>query len=131
STKVVTLHALDDGLVIPEHEEKYRQAFEATGSSEQLVQFFTPGGEHCANYYGFRPALEQLVAWVEHGQTPTAASMDAACGGCLSAARPAPFGVKVPERRQDGAPLRTIVCTGEAGDCPPGTACAAAKDHCE
>ena len=66
--KVVTVHALDDGLVIPEHEDKYRQAFEAAGRADQLVQFFTPLGEHCVNFYAFQPALLQLIAWVENGR---------------------------------------------------------------
>src|SRR5262249_30294189 len=74
-SKVVTVHALDDGLVIPENEEKYRQAFEAAGRADQLVQFVTPTGEHCGNVAAFTPALEQLVAWVEHGQTPTRDAM--------------------------------------------------------
>jgi pimeloyl-ACP methyl ester carboxylesterase len=129
--KVVTLHALDDGLVIPEHEDKYREAFEAAGRADQLVQFFTPGGEHCGNYYGFRPALEQLVAWVEHRQMPTTAAMNAACTNCLAATVPGPFGLKVVERQQKGSPVRSLVCSGEAGDCPAGTTCSLRKHHCE
>ena len=130
-TKVVTVHALDDGLVIPEHTQKYRQAFEAAGRTDQLVQFVTPTGQHCANVAAFTPALEHLAAWVEQGRKPTVASMNAACGDCLAATVPGPFGLKVPERRQKGAPLRTIVCTGEPGDCPPGTVCSVQKHHCE
>ncbi len=129
-TKVVTVHALDDGLVIPEHEDKYREAFAAAGRTGQLVQFFTPAGEHCLNAYAFRPALEELVAWVEQGRKPTAASMNAACGNCLTTAVPGPFGLKVVERRQRGAPVRTLVCSGEPGDCPAGTACALRRHRC-
>jgi len=129
-SKVITVHALDDGLVIPEHEEKYRQAFEAAGRSDQLVQFFTPGGEHCTNAYAFRPALDRVVAWVEQGQPPTAAAMNAGCGDCLAPSGPGPFGAKVAERRQKGAPVRTLVCTGEAGDCPDGATCSTRKHRC-
>ena len=129
-TKVVTVHALDDGLVIPEHEEKYRQAFEAAGRADQLVQFFTPKGQHCANINAFAPALAELVAWVEQGRKPTTASMNAACRDCLAPTVPGPFGVKVFERVQKGAPLRTIVCTGQPGDCPPGSECSLAKHRC-
>jgi pimeloyl-ACP methyl ester carboxylesterase len=128
--KVVTVHALDDGLVIPEHEEKYRQVFEAAGRAEQLVQFVTPTGQHCANAYAFKPALEQLVAWVEQGRKPTTSSMNAACRDCLATTVPGPFGLKVPERRQKGAPLRTLVCTGQPGDCPSGSECSVEKHHC-
>jgi pimeloyl-ACP methyl ester carboxylesterase len=131
STKVISVHALDDGLVIPEHEEKYRQAFVASGRTDQLVQFFTPTGEHCGNVSTFTPALEQMIAWVEHGQAPTRDAMNAACFDCLADDGPEPFGLKVPERRQKGAPLKSIVCTGEPGDCPAGTTCSPAKHHCE
>lgn len=130
SSKVVTVHALDDGLVIPEHEDKYREAFEAAGRADQLVQFFTPGGEHCGNYYAFQPALAQLTAWVEHGVRPTAAAMDASCAGCLADSVPGPFGALVPERRQPGAPARTLICTGETGDCPAGTTCNTRTHRC-
>src|SRR5881409_4488609 len=47
AAKVLTLHALDDGLVIPENDEKYREAFVASGHPEQLVQLFTATGGHC------------------------------------------------------------------------------------
>jgi hypothetical protein len=130
SAKVVTLHALDDGLVIPENEDKYRQAFEAAGRADQLVQFFTPGGEHCQNYYAFKPALEQLTAWVEHDVQPTQAAMDTACAGCLADTVPGAFGAVVPERKQPGAPVRTILCTGETGDCPAGSTCNVRTHRC-
>ena len=104
--------------------------FEAAGRTDQLVQFFTPGGQHCGNAYAFKPALEQLAAWVEQGQQPTTASMNAACRGCLATTVPGPFGLKVPERRQKGAPLRTFVCTGQPGDCPAGSACSLEKHRC-
>ncbi len=131
ASKIVTVHALDDGLVIPEHETKYRQTFEAAGRADQLVQFFTPTGEHCMNVSAFGPALSALVDWVEHGTVPTTTSMDAACAGCLADATPGPFGLKVPERRQKGAPPGTIVCTGDPGDCPPGSTCSASRHRCE
>jgi hypothetical protein len=130
-SKVVTVHALDDGLVIPEHDDKYREAFEVAGRADQLVQFFTPGGRHCQNFYTFTPALTLLAAWVEQGQTPSTALMNAACHNCLAATVPGPFGLKVPERRQKGAPLRTLFCSGEPGDCPAGSACSLRKRRCE
>jgi hypothetical protein len=129
--KVITVHALDDGLVIPEHETKYRQAFEAAGRSSQLLQIFTATGEHCTNALPYKPALEALTAWVERGVTPTTESVDDACGNCLTTDPPGPFGVKSPERRQKGAPLASLVCTGLPGDCPAGTACDVAKHRCK
>ena len=130
-SKVITVHALDDGLVIPEHEDKYREAFVAAGRTDQLVQFFTPTGEHCMNVSAFGAALDQLVAWVERGQVPTTAAMNAACGNCLATSVPGPFGLKVPERHQKGAPLRTLVCDGAPGDCPPGSTCSMRRHRCE
>jgi hypothetical protein len=130
-SKVVTVHALDDGLVIPEHEDKYRQAFEASGRTDQLVQFFTPTGQHCANVAAFTSSLEQVIAWVEQGVAPTTASMNAACFDCLADAVPGPFGLKVPERRQKGAPVKSLVCSGADGDCPPGSTCDLEKHRCE
>ena len=131
NAKVITVHALDDGLVIPEHEEKYRQAFEASGRADQLVQYFTPTGMHCQNAVAFRPALEQMIGWVERGETPTTASMNAACGNCLASTVPGPFGAKVPERKQKGAPVRKMVCAGEPGDCPAGSTCSMKTRRCE
>src|SRR5262249_17813751 len=79
-SKIVTLHALDDGLVIPENEEKYREALNTVGRADQLVQTYTPAGGHC----GFTiaehvAALTSLFAWVEHGTKPTVASIQASC----------------------------------------------------
>jgi len=129
-SKVVTLHALDDTLVVPEHQTKYRQAFAASGRADQLVQFFTPAGGHCQNAGAFKAALAQLTAWVERGVVPTNAAMNDACRGCLAPSVPGPFGAKVPERRQKGAPLRTMVCDGDVGDCPDGSTCDLAKHRC-
>jgi hypothetical protein len=83
------------------------------------------------NVEAFGTALAQLTAWVEQDRMPTRESMDTACGGCLAPNGPGPFGAKVPERRQKGAPLRTLVCTGEPGDCPPGATCDMARHRCE
>src|SRR5262249_47099574 len=79
-SKIITLHALDDGLVIPENEEKYFEVFNTVGRTDQLVQLFTPAGGHCgftiAEHFA---ALTSLFAWVEHGVKPTVATVQAAC----------------------------------------------------
>ena len=56
--------------------------------------------------------------------------MNAACGNCLADTVPGPFGLRVVERKQKGAPVRARVCTGEVGDCPTGTTCSP-RHHCE
>jgi Tannase-like family of unknown function (DUF6351) len=130
-SKVITVHALDDGLVIPENEDKYREAFEAAGTTDRLVQLFTPYGGHCGFITEIIPALNALTAWVEQGQKPTMESVSASCPTCrFTADRPGPWGLKVVERRQKGAPVPVLVCSGETGDCPAGTTCDEERHHC-
>ncbi len=139
-SKVLALHALDDGLVLPENQEKYREAFATVGRDDQLVQVYTPSGGHC----GFTPAehvgaLRALAAWVEGDVVPTAASVQAACtaaapafgGPCrVQDADPGTWGDRVAERFQKGLKVRTMVCDGDAVDCPEGAACSPRLDRC-
>jgi pimeloyl-ACP methyl ester carboxylesterase len=129
-SKVLTVHALDDGLVIPENEDKYREAFVAAGRGDQLVQLFTTTGGHCGFIAELAPTLQALTDWVEKGEKPSTASVHATCPTCdFTDERPGPFGLKVVERRQKGAPLRSLVCGNEAGDCPTASVCSAHL-HC-
>ena len=130
-SKVITVHALDDGLVIPENEDRYREAFEAAGRTDQLVQLFTSRGGHCGFIAELFHALAALTDWVEKGQKPSTASLRAACPTCsFTNARPGPFGLKVVERRQRGVPVSSLVCSGEVGDCPAGATCSLGRHHC-
>jgi len=133
TAKVLTLHALDDGLVIPENEEKYREAYAAANRLDQLVQVFTPTGGHCG-FTGAEHAAAflALTGWVEQGAKPTAADIQATCravaplagGPCrIRDAEPGEWGTRVVERRQKGAPLRSLVCDGDVGDCPVASVC--------
>jgi pimeloyl-ACP methyl ester carboxylesterase len=133
ASKVITIHALDDGLVIPENEDKYREAFEAAGTSDDLVQLFTSTGGHCGFITELFPAIPALTGWVEGGTKPSTATVRAACPpGCtFTDDRPGPFGTKVIERRQKGAPVRTLVCAGETGDCPADATCDLHRRHCK
>ena len=139
-SKIVTLHALDDGLVIPQNEEKYFEVFNTVGRQDQLVQLYTPAGGHCgftiAEHFA---ALTSLFGWVEHGIKPTVASAQETCtavapivgGACrLQDADPGEFGARVVERRQKGLSLRDLVCQGDEGDCPAGVACSTRLDRC-
>jgi Cys-rich repeat protein len=138
--KVLTLHALDDGLVIPENEEKYREVFVATAHADQLVQLFTDTGGHCG-FSGAEhlAAFLALTSWVEMGKPPTAAGAQSMCqalaplagGPCrIMTATPGEWGLRVVERRQPGAPLHDLVCVGDAGDCPAGTKCLPSRNYC-
>src|SRR5439155_11310219 len=82
ASKVVTVHALDDGLVIPENEDKYREAFEAAGTTDRLVQLYTSYGGHCGFITEIIPALNALTAWFEKGKKQRYAAVSAACTAC-------------------------------------------------
>jgi hypothetical protein len=131
ASKVITVHAVDDGLVLPENEDKYREAFEAAGTTDRLVQLFTSYGGHCGFITEIIPALNALTGWVERGERPSTASVQASCPACrFTDQRPGPWGLKVVERRQNGAPVPLLVCSGEPGDCPAGTQCAEDRHRC-
>ena len=130
-SKVLTVHALDDGLVIPENEDKYRQAFETAGRSAQLVQFQTTVGGHCGFIGELFPTLTAISNWVEKGQKPRLDLVQAACPSCsFTPEKPGPFGLKVVERRQQGAPVGTLVCDGSPGDCPAASDCRVPRGLC-
>ena len=119
-SKVITVHAHDDGLVLVENETKYRQAFEAAKNADRLVQLYTSYGGHCGFITEIFPAVDALVAWVERDQKPTPASIQAACPGCrFTDQQPGPWGLKVVERSQRGAPTASLVCSDLPNDCPP------------
>lgn len=131
-SKVLTVHALDDGLVLVENEDKYRQAFAAAKNTDRLVQLFTPYGGHCGFIAELFPAVDALVGWVERGEKPSLESVRAACPGCrFTETLPGPWGLKVVERAQRGAPVRSLVCDDEPNDCPPAASCVAAKHRCK
>ena len=123
-SKVLTVHAHDDGLVLVENEDKYRQAFEAANNTDRLVQLYTPYGGHCGFIAEIFPAVAAITGWVERNEKPSLASVRAACPGCqFTDQLPGPWGLKVVERTQKGAPLRSLVCANEPNDCPPESTC--------
>jgi pimeloyl-ACP methyl ester carboxylesterase len=138
--KVLALHAIDDGLVLVENQEKYREAFTAAGRDDQLVQLYTSAGGHC----GFTGAEHLavflgLTSWVDMDVVPTLAATQAVCTALEAIAggpcrfidyTPAEWGTRVVERRQQGAPPSTLVCDGDAEDCPDGTTCDAGTHTC-
>jgi hypothetical protein len=132
NSKVLTVHALDDGLVLVENQDKYRQAFEAAGKSDQLVQLYTSVGGHCGFITELFSALPALTNWVEHGVKPSTSSLMAACPTCtFTADLPGPWGLKVVERLQPGVEASALVCDGSPGDCPAKTTCNVTTRRCE
>jgi len=131
-SKVLTVHALDDGLVIPENENTYRDAFAAARRSEQLVQLHTATGGHCLFIGALPTALDAITGWVEADRKPDPAALLAGCPACgFTLEQPGSWGTRTPERRQKGAPLRTMVCDpSEPADCPAGATCSAKRLRC-
>ena len=130
-SKVITVHAHDDGLVLVENEHKYRQAFEAAGNDDRLVQLYTSYGGHCGFIPEIFPAVSALIGWVERDEKPTLASVRALCPACkFTDQQPGPWGLKVVERLQRGAPIGKLVCSSEPNDCPPESTCGT-KHRCK
>lgn len=113
AAKVLTVHALDDGLVIPENETVYRDVFARAHRSDQLVQLFTTQGGHCGFVAEIFPALAALTGWVERGEKPSTATVMAACPTCsFTTETPGAFEDRVAERRQRGVPQRRLAAPG-------------------
>ena len=130
-SKVLTVHAHDDGLVLVENESKYRQAFERARNDDRLVQLYTPYGGHCGFIQEPFPAVNAITAWVERDEKPSLASVRVACPGCnFSDDLPGAWGLKVVERSQRGAPVASLACDGSPNDCPAGATCVEAKGRC-
>jgi pimeloyl-ACP methyl ester carboxylesterase len=130
--RVLTVHAHDDGLVLVENENKYRQAFERARNADRLVQLHTDYGGHCGFIQELFPAIDAITAWVERDEKPSLASVRAACPACaFSDLLPGPWGLKVVEREQRGAPVATLPCDGSPGDCPADATCVEAKRRCK
>lgn len=121
ASKVLTVHALDDGLVIPENETVYRDAFARAGRSDQLVQLFTDRGGHCGFVAELFPALAALTAWVERGEKPSTETVMAACPACsFTAEVPGAFEDRVAARHQRGVPRGRFGEPGPPAGPPPG-----------
>jgi hypothetical protein len=44
---------------------------------------------------------------------------------------PGPWGQRIVERKAKGAPVKTLVCDGQPGDCPADASCVTAKHRCK
>ena len=83
---VISSHAINDSTVFVEGQDLLRQKMAAAGKSQQLVQTFVDSSEH--SYWGdahYPPLFNSLLQWVEKGQKPSAASIDAQCKQLSSA----------------------------------------------
>jgi hypothetical protein len=66
------------------------------------------------------------------GVQSTCSAVAAVVGGpCeIMDATPGEWASRVVERRQKGAPVRSLVCGGDAADCPDGSTCSTDTHHC-
>ncbi|MGC4114401.1 MAG: hypothetical protein QM765_07275 [Myxococcales bacterium] len=78
---VLTLHGIYDGLVIPQHESKYRETVEAAGRGDRLVQTFTTSVGHC-DYSNaqLEAVVRAMESWIDTRSAPTPASFPEAIG---------------------------------------------------
>ncbi len=131
-SKVLTVHALDDGLVIPENQNSYRDVFAAARRADQLVQLFTTTGGHCLFVSAVPTALDAITSWVEAGRVPDPASLRDQCPACgFTLEQPGSWGTRSPERRQKGVPLRQLACDpAEPADCPAEASCSPRRLRC-
>jgi hypothetical protein len=78
---VVSIHSINDPQVVVEAQSVYRDAANAAGSGDRLVQAFTDERGHTAQSPPELAAgLDALMQWIEKGTRPTAQSIAAGCG---------------------------------------------------
>ncbi|MBT9495654.1 MAG: hypothetical protein IV107_25570 [Paucibacter sp.] len=77
---ILTVHGIDDAIAFVELEAQFRSTVAAAGQSERLVQSFSDDAEHSYLSDPVYPALlAELLAWVEQGEKPSAATVLARC----------------------------------------------------
>ncbi|WP_137180634.1 hypothetical protein [Roseomonas sp. AR75] len=107
---VLTLHGIGDATVFVENEAAYRATRERAGTADRLVQVFVDEDTHLQLSPVLYPAaLDALADWVERGEVPTPATMQARCaalrdrypGDCRVRPeyRPQPWEARVNPRR--------------------------------
>lgn len=104
---VLALHGIGDATAFVELQHAFRETMRAAGQGERLVQVYSDHREHSylsdATYLA---AFEALLGWVERGEKPTPASVDARCRAIDAAQcrivpgyEPAPLASRVAPRR--------------------------------
>ena len=107
---VLTMHATHDPTAFVENEAAYRAVVEQAGHGDKLVQVFVNETVHSQfKTPDYPAALNALIAWIESGKKPTAASVAA---GCVPLAKtyhepctfdpgfkPASYATRVPDRK--------------------------------
>jgi hypothetical protein len=100
SAPVISLHTTGDAFVPFSVEQEYRRKTDAAGTSELLVQRGIRRPNHCQFESGeLTRALDDLVAWIEHGIKPAGDDVLTADPGSLGLRWTAPLLANDPERR--------------------------------
>ncbi|MGN7099460.1 hypothetical protein [Brevundimonas diminuta] len=81
----ITIHGKDDPTAFVWHQAAYRDRVASAGRSELLVQTFTNEAEHSAlSPPEYVAVFDALMAWIDQGATPDAASVAALCDAARS-----------------------------------------------
>jgi hypothetical protein len=81
---VLTIHSVNDGIAVVEHESAYREAFERAGTAANLQQIFVDGGGHSSGACGLNPSefigsFDTLSKWIRNGVRPDEETIAADC----------------------------------------------------
>lgn len=77
---LLTMHAVNDGIVFVENESAYRETFEKAGTSDYLFQTYTSAGGHCGfTAPEFETVFHALLDWIDTGNRPSPADVVPAC----------------------------------------------------
>jgi hypothetical protein len=80
SVPVISLHSINDPQVVVEVQSAYRDAVQAAGNSERLVQAFTDERAHTSQSAPELAAgIDTLMQWIEQGTKPSPQSIAASC----------------------------------------------------
>lgn len=77
---VISIHSINDPQVVVEVQSHYRNAVQAAGNGERLVQAFTDERAHTSQSKPeLAASLDALMQWIEQGTKPTPQSIAASC----------------------------------------------------
>lgn len=77
---VLAAHGIGDSTVFVEGQDTLRSRMQAAGNGARLVQTYVDSSEH--SYWGdafYPPLFQALLRWVENGEKPSPASIQARC----------------------------------------------------
>jgi molybdenum cofactor biosynthesis enzyme MoaA len=77
---VISIHSINDPQVVVEVQSHYRDAVQAAGNGERLLQAFTDERAHTGQSAPELAAgIDTLMQWIEQGTKPSPQSIAASC----------------------------------------------------